>query len=61
VHSILGEILRVQAMATQQFQIDVQQSVLADLKERLLRTRWADSFDGAGWNYGTDPHLPQQL
>jgi len=48
-------------MATQQFQIDVQQSVLADLKERLLRTRWADSFDGAGWNYGTDPHYLKEL
>src|SRR5262249_51322905 len=48
-------------MAIQPFQIDVRQSVLSDLKERLGRTRWTNGLDGAGWNYGTDPHYLKQL
>ena len=34
--------------------IDVPESVLADLRERLARTRWCDSIPGTGWSLGTD-------
>jgi len=36
------------------FRIDVGDEVLADLRERLARTRWPDQLDGAGWDYGTE-------
>lgn len=36
------------------FRIHVEESVLADLQNRLARTRWPDQLDGAGWDYGTD-------
>ena len=37
----------------QPFTIDVSDKTLADLKERLLKTRWPDEI-GQDWQYGTD-------
>lgn len=34
---------------------------LADLRERLRRTRWPDQIEGTGWDYGTDVHYLQDL
>ena len=34
------------------FRVDVPDAVLADLRERLARTRWPDEVEGAGWDYG---------
>jgi microsomal epoxide hydrolase len=36
------------------FTIQVPESVLSDLRERLARVRWPDEVPGAGWRYGTD-------
>ncbi|MCA9831608.1 MAG: epoxide hydrolase [Dehalococcoidia bacterium] len=36
------------------FSIHVADEVLADLKDRLARTRWPDSIPGAGWDEGAD-------
>ncbi|MBD2701228.1 epoxide hydrolase [Spirosoma sp. BT702] len=36
------------------FQINVPQSVLDDLKERLADTRWPDEIKGSDWDYGTN-------
>jgi microsomal epoxide hydrolase len=32
----------------------VSEEVLADLRERLARTRWPDEAPGSGWRYGSD-------
>ena len=37
------------------FKINVPDTVLRDLKERLARTRFPDQLDNVGWDYGTDP------
>jgi len=37
------------------FKINVPDSVLRDLKERLARTRFPDQLQNVGWDYGTDP------
>ncbi len=34
--------------------IAVDEAVLADLRQRLDRTRWPDEIPGGGWTYGTD-------
>lgn len=34
------------------FRIHVEDATLADLKERLARTRWPDELDDVGWDYG---------
>lgn len=34
------------------FEVHVDDAVLADLRERLLDTRWPGGIDGAGWHYG---------
>ena len=34
------------------FRVDVPESELSDLRDRLRRTRWPDEIDGAGWDYG---------
>ena len=36
------------------FTCNVSDEVVADLKDRLARTRWPDQLDGAGWDYGTE-------
>jgi epoxide hydrolase len=38
--------------AIRPFRIDVPQTVLDDLRDRLVRTRWPDELPGAGWDYG---------
>ncbi|MFN8628171.1 MAG: epoxide hydrolase [Candidatus Binatia bacterium] len=41
-------------MAIEPFRIDVPQSVLDDLKQRLARTRLPDQVNDGNWSYGTD-------
>jgi len=36
------------------FRCHVSDDVIADLKERLSRTRFPDQLDGAGWDYGCE-------
>jgi microsomal epoxide hydrolase len=43
------------------FRIAVSDEVLADLRERLARTRWPDQLPGSGWDYGTDLATLQDL
>lgn len=35
------------------FHVDIPQSALDDLNDRLARTRWPDELEGVGWGYGT--------
>jgi pimeloyl-ACP methyl ester carboxylesterase len=41
-------------MDVQPFTVTVPEATLADLRERLERTRWPDEVDGAGWAYGAN-------
>lgn len=34
--------------------VDIDDAVLADLVERVRRTRWTDRIGGSGWSYGAD-------
>ena len=43
------------------FRIDVPDTVLADLRERLGRTRWPAAVEGIGWDRGTDPAFLRTL
>ncbi len=43
------------------FEVDVPREVLADLRARLLRTRWPDEVTGAGWDYGANLSYMQEL
>jgi pimeloyl-ACP methyl ester carboxylesterase len=43
------------------FRIDIPESVLADLRERIGRTRWADEVEDAGWDYGTNLDYLREL
>jgi pimeloyl-ACP methyl ester carboxylesterase len=43
------------------FRIQIPESVLTDLKQRLARARFADEFAGADWNYGTNLAYLQEL
>src|SRR5713101_7362324 len=43
------------------FRIDIANEVLADLRERLRRTRWPDQIPGSGWTYGTDGAYLREL
>lgn len=39
-------------MTIRPFTIDISQSILDDLRERLSRTRWVDDLNDSGWTYG---------
>lgn len=41
------------------FTINIDQSVLDDLKRRLQNTRFPDHIPGSGWDYGTEPSCLQ--
>src|SRR5512139_2189537 len=41
-------------MAFTPFRVDVPETVLTDLRERLDRTRLPNQVDGAGWEQGTE-------
>jgi pimeloyl-ACP methyl ester carboxylesterase len=41
-------------MQIEPFHIAIDESVLADLRERLSRTRLPDEIPGSGWTYGTN-------
>lgn len=47
--------------AVKPFKINVQQSVLDDLNNRLANTRWPDAPENIGWKYGTDPVFLKSL
>jgi microsomal epoxide hydrolase len=49
------------AMPPRPYAINVPQSVLDDLKQRLANTRWPNSLPGVGWDYGADPGYIRQL
>jgi pimeloyl-ACP methyl ester carboxylesterase len=48
-------------MKIEPFRIAIPDAVLADLRERLRRTRWPDQIEGAGWTYGTDGAYLREL
>jgi pimeloyl-ACP methyl ester carboxylesterase len=48
-------------MEIQPFQIDVPESVLVDLRERIKRTRWPDEVVGSGWTFGTSLSYMKEL
>lgn len=41
-------------MLIEPFQIQVDESVLADLRSRIRNTRWPDQVPGVGWEQGTE-------
>jgi pimeloyl-ACP methyl ester carboxylesterase len=43
------------------FSCNVSDEVVADLRDRLARTRWPDQLDGAGWDYGTELGFLKEL
>ncbi len=48
-------------MKTENFSIAIGDDVLADLKDRLARTRWADDFANESWQYGTNGKYLREL
>jgi pimeloyl-ACP methyl ester carboxylesterase len=48
-------------MPMRPFTVHVPDATLADLRERLGRTRWLDELDGTGWEDGTSPAFMREL
>jgi Epoxide hydrolase N terminus len=40
-------------MAVEKFTINVSDTVLADLRQRLAATRWPDEIENTGWDLGS--------
>ncbi|MFI6170342.1 epoxide hydrolase N-terminal domain-containing protein [Nocardia sp. NPDC051052] len=47
--------------APRPFRIDIPEADLADLAQRLDRTRWPDELPGAGWSYGVSKEWLRDL
>jgi len=43
------------------FTINIQQSILDDLKRRIANTRWTDEIENSGWAYGTNRSYLMEL
>ena len=48
-------------MDVQPFKIDVADSVLDDLRQRLAQTRWPDEIPSSGWDYGSNLDYLKEL
>ena len=48
-------------MSIERFTINVPESTISDLRDRLMRTRWADELDDSGWGYGTNRSFLKEL
>ena len=48
-------------LSIEPFQIAVDPVVLADLRDRIARTRWPDEPPEPGWGYGTETHYLRGL
>ncbi len=48
-------------MSIQAFTINIAQSTLDDLGDRLRRARWPAPMEGAGWDYGTNVAYLKEL
>ena len=48
-------------MNAQPFKVQVPETTLEDLKERLARTRWPDEIAGSAWDYGTNLAYHKEL
>ena len=45
----------------QRYNINIEQSILDDLKVRIAGTRWTDEIDNGKWEYGTNKKYLQEL
>ena len=48
-------------MSIEPFEVSVDEQVLQDLEDRIRNTRWADDFDNADWEYGTNGKYLKEL
>src|SRR5215217_3930104 len=48
-------------MTAEPFTVDVPQTTMDDLRQRLARTRWPKDLDGPGWNDGTGSAFLREL
>ena len=48
-------------MDIEKFAVAISDDVIADLRERLARTRWADDFGNDDWRYGTNAQYLREL
>src|SRR5579859_6276441 len=48
-------------MSIQPFNVNIPQTTLDDLRERLAHARWTDEVEGAGWNYGANLAYMKEL
>jgi pimeloyl-ACP methyl ester carboxylesterase len=49
------------ASSPEPFHVNVPQEVLRDLRQRLVKTRWADDFANDAWQYGTQTAYLKEL
>lgn len=59
--ALAGAEVRGAEKAIRPFRIQVDDAVLADLKQRLARARFPQGIDGSGWEYGVDLDYMRQL
>src|SRR5262245_35085180 len=57
----IAEEKKPDADAIKPFKIALDDAVLRDLKERLARTRFPDTIEGSGWDYGIDHAYMNEL
>ncbi|KAF2420411.1 epoxide hydrolase family protein [Microbacterium sp. B35-30] len=53
--------METQSTEVRPFRIDIPQSALDDLNDRLARTRWPDELPGVGWGYGAPSSYLREL
>src|SRR5450432_1538596 len=52
--------LKIKKMKTP-YKINIEQSIIDDLKKRIANTRWADEIENSKWEYGTNKNYLKEL
>lgn len=59
--SLANHVAAEEPLTVKPFTVHIEDSVLADLRQRLERTRWPDQIPGSGWDHGPDVAYMKEL
>jgi epoxide hydrolase len=59
--SAVAPIVAQETVDLKPFQVDIEDAVVADLHDRLSRTRWPDQIPDSGWERGSDVRYMREL
>lgn len=58
---VVAPVVAQETIDMKPFQVQIEDAVIADLRDRLARTRWPDQIPDSGWERGPDVGYMREL